>query len=50
MFGPTPGLETVHAEYQPFDRLTSSSIRMTAVNLLAMKEFGWRGEKSCIYF
>ena len=34
-----PGLEPVPAEYQPFDRVTSSSIRLTAVNLRTMKGY-----------
>jgi len=38
------GLEAVPAEYQPFDRVTSSSIGVTVVNLWAI-----RGD-SCIYF
>ena len=32
-----PGLEHVPDEYQPFDRVTSSSIGVTAVNLRAVK-------------
>ena len=28
-----PGLETIPPEYQPFDRVTSSSICVTVVNL-----------------
>jgi hypothetical protein len=32
-----PGLEPVSAEYQPFDRVTSSSIGVTVVNLGARK-------------
>ena len=34
------GLEHVPAEYQPFDRVTSSSIGVTIVNLWAMKGNG----------
>ena len=34
------GLEPVPAEYQPFDRVTSSSIGVTVVNLRAMKGYG----------
>ena len=34
-----PGLEPVPAEYQPFDRVTSSSICVTVVNLRAMKGY-----------
>jgi hypothetical protein len=41
-----PGLEPVPPEYQPFSRVTFSSIRVTVVNLRAMKLYGY----SCIYF
>jgi hypothetical protein len=34
-----PGLEIAFPEYQSFDRVTSSSIRVTVVNLWAMKEY-----------
>jgi hypothetical protein len=36
-----PGLETIPAEYQPFDRVTSNSVRVTFVNLRAMKVYEW---------
>jgi hypothetical protein len=35
-------LKPIRAEYQPFDRVMSSSIRLTVVNLRAMKGYGWR--------
>ena len=34
------GFEPVPAEYHPFDRVTSSSIGVTVVNLRAMKGYG----------
>ena len=37
VFGTTVGLEHVCPEYQPFDRVTSSSIRLTVVNLRTKK-------------
>jgi hypothetical protein len=37
VFGTTAGLEPVPPEYQPFDRVTSSSIRVTVLNLRALK-------------
>ena len=40
VFGARQGLEPVPAEYQPFDRVTSSSIGVTVVNLWAMKRYG----------
>ena len=43
-----PGLEQVPSEYQPFDRVMSSSIVVTVVNLRPMKLYE-RGN-SCIYF
>ena len=43
-----PGLEPVPAEYQPFDRVTSSSIRLTAVNLRAVK--GYEGGIAAFIF
>ena len=43
-----PRLEPVPPEYQPFDRVMSSSIRVTVVNLLAMK--GYEGEIAVFIF
>ena len=39
MFGPTAGLEPIPPEYQPFDRVTSSWIRVTFAYLRAMKGY-----------
>jgi hypothetical protein len=39
VFGTAAGLELIPAEYQPFDRVMSSSIRLTVVNLRAMKRY-----------
>jgi hypothetical protein len=43
-----PRLEPILAEYQTFDRVTSSSIRLIIVNLRAMK--GYERGNSCVYF
>jgi hypothetical protein len=48
VFGTAAGLEPVPAEYQPFDRVTSSSIRLTVVNLRARK--GYEGGVAVFIF
>ena len=44
-----PGLELVPPEYQPFDRVTSSLIRVTVVNLRAMNGYGGEAGEEELY-